>query len=60
MKYDPLIHHRKSIRLKGYDYSQEGVYFITICVQDRACLFGEITDGEMILNYIITNVSFKN
>ncbi len=55
MKYDPLIHHRKSIRLKGYDYSQEGVYFITICVQDRACLFGEITDGEMILNYIIDN-----
>jgi putative transposase len=50
MKYDPLIHHRKSIRLKGYDYSQEGVYFITICVQDSACLFGEITDGEMVLN----------
>ncbi len=57
MKYDPLIHHRKSIRLKGYDYSQEGVYFITICVQDRACLFGEITDGEMILNYIIDNLA---
>lgn len=49
-KYDPNIHHRKSIRLKGYDYSQAGLYFITICVQDREHLFGQITDGEMILN----------
>ncbi len=36
------MHHRRSIRLKGYDYSQEGLYFITINVQDRECLFGEI------------------
>ena len=50
MPYDPNIHHRKSIRLKGYDYSQAGLYFITICVQDRKCLFGEIIDNEMILN----------
>lgn len=42
MKYNPRIHHRKSIRLKGYDYSQEGLYFITICVQDRTCLFGYV------------------
>lgn len=41
---------RKSIRLKGYDYSQEGMYFITICCQDRICRFGKIEDGEMILN----------
>ncbi len=41
-KYNPNIHHRRSIRLKGYDYSQAGLYFITICCQDRACLFGEI------------------
>ncbi len=40
--YNPNIHHRRSIRLKGYDYSQAGLYFITICVQDRKCLFGEI------------------
>ena len=40
--YNPNIHHRHSIRLKGYDYSQAGLYFITICVQDRKCLFGEI------------------
>ena len=49
-KYDPQKHHRRSIRLKGYDYTKEGVYFITICVKNRACLFGEITDGEMYLN----------
>ena len=45
MPYHPEIHHRRSIRLKGYDYSQEGLYFITICVQDRECLFGEIVVG---------------
>lgn len=41
---------RKSIRLKGYDYSQAGVYFVTICTQNRAHLFGNIKNGEMILN----------
>jgi REP element-mobilizing transposase RayT len=48
--FNPAIHHRKSIRLKGYDYAQEGLYFITICCQDKAQLFGEIMNGEMILN----------
>jgi putative transposase len=42
---------RRSIRLKGYDYSANGAYFITICVHHRECLLGEIHDGEMILNY---------
>jgi putative transposase len=42
MSQNPNYHFRRSIRLKGYDYSQEGMYFITICVQDRACLFGKI------------------
>jgi len=41
---------RRSIRLQGYDYSRAGVYFVTICAQNRECLFGEITDGEMVLN----------
>jgi putative transposase len=50
MPYNPNKHHRKSIRLKGYDYSKAGLYFITICVQNRARLFGEIKNGEMILN----------
>jgi putative transposase len=41
---------RRSIRLKGYDYSADGAYFITICVRHRECLLGEIHDGQMILN----------
>jgi len=41
---------RKSIRLKGYDYSQAGLYFITICTQNRKHLFGNIKNGKMILN----------
>ena len=48
--YNPNSHHRRSIRLKGYDYSQAGLYFITICCQDRACLFGEIENHKMHLN----------
>lgn len=41
---------RRSIRLKGYDYAQAGAYFVTICTQNRDCLFGDIVDGEMVLN----------
>ena len=43
---------RRSMRLRGYDYSQPGAYFVSICVQHRKCLFGTITDGEMRLNRI--------
>ena len=50
MNYDPDKHHRRSIRMRGYDYSQEGVYFVTVCTQDRQCLFGEVVDGEIRLN----------
>ena len=50
MEYNPKIHHRKSIRLKGYDYSQAGLYFITICCQDMKCRFGKIEKDEMVLN----------
>ena len=49
-KFNPAIHHRRSIRLKGYDYSQNGLYFITICCQNRVCRFGYIENKEMILN----------
>ncbi len=48
--YNPNIHHRRSIRLKGYDYSQAGLYFVTICCQDRICRFGDVVNGEMKLN----------
>jgi len=50
MRYNPKIHHRKSIRLKNYDYSQAGLYFVTIVTQNRECLFGDIVDDEMVLN----------
>ncbi len=50
MRFDPERHRRRSMRLKGYDYSQAGAYFVTICTQGRACLFGEVVDGEMRLN----------
>ena len=48
--YDQEKHYRRSIRLKEYDYSQTGAYFVTVCVQDRKFLFGDIIDGTMQLN----------
>jgi len=45
-------HHRKSIRLPEFDYSQPGSYFVTLCTRGHSCLFGDITDGEMVLNDI--------
>ncbi|MFT6259321.1 MAG: REP element-mobilizing transposase RayT [Rickettsiales bacterium] len=50
MKYNPKVHHRRSIRLKDYDYSQGGAYFITICCEDKKCLFGKIINKKMVLN----------
>ena len=49
-QYNPNKHHRKSIRLKGYDYSKTGLYFITICCQNRVHLFGNVINKQMILN----------
>ncbi len=48
--YDPERHHRRSIRLRGYDYTQPGAYFITIVTHERACLFGNVVNGAMQLN----------
>jgi len=50
MASDGNRQHRQSIRLRGYDYTQPGAYFVTICAQDRACLFGDIANGEVRLN----------
>ncbi|MDJ1179806.1 transposase [Roseofilum sp. BLCC_M91] len=44
------VRRRKLMRLQGYDYTRSGAYFVTICVKDRVCLFGEIIDGQMHLN----------
>ena len=50
MKYNPDKHNIWSIRLKVYDYSSKGMYYITLCVNKRLCLFGDIEDDEMKLN----------
>jgi len=50
MKFDPQKHHRRSIRLKGFDYSSAGTYFVTIVAWRREMLFGEIVDGINLLN----------
>jgi len=41
---------RRSVRLKDYDYSQGGMYYVTICANDKRCVFGDVKDGKMILN----------
>jgi putative transposase len=50
MKFNPEVHHRRSIRLQSYDYSQAGALFVTICTNNRDNLFGDIVDGVMHLN----------
>ncbi len=50
MVYNPQEHHRRSIRLKEYDYTNPNWYYITICTYDRKNLFGEIKNTKMILN----------
>ena len=50
MPYDPARHHRRSIRLRGYDYARAGAYFVTIVMQGRECLLGNVAEGEMALN----------
>jgi putative transposase len=59
MKYNPDIHHRRSIRLPGYDYSQPGAYFVTICIWQRECLLGEIQEGNILLSRYGEVVNFN-
>ncbi|MFZ1616934.1 MAG: hypothetical protein WAT41_06260, partial [Flavobacteriales bacterium] len=42
--------HRQSNRLKGYDYTRAGAYYVTVCTPDRSHLFGEVVDERMALN----------
>jgi REP element-mobilizing transposase RayT len=49
-QYNPDIHHRRSIRLGDYDYTQAGAYFVTICSRNRECVFGDVVDGVERLN----------
>lgn len=50
MNNHSINHHRRSIRLKEYDYSQEGGYYVTICAHNKECIFGAIVGGKMMLN----------
>jgi REP element-mobilizing transposase RayT len=50
MGFDPEKHHRRAMRLKGYDYSLPGMYFVTICVRERECALGEILNGNLYLS----------
>ena len=50
MPFYPQKHHRRSIRLRNYDYSQVGAYFITVCTWNKECLLGSIENGEITLN----------
>jgi len=52
MKQKPNLPRRRAMRLRGYDYSQPGAYFVSICVQHRKCLFGAIIAGHLRLNEI--------
>jgi len=49
-RYDPFRHHRRSIRLRGYDYARCAVYFVTLCSKHRECVFGEVVDGRVELS----------
>jgi putative transposase len=50
MRYNRDLHHRRSIRLKGYDYRSAGAYAVTICVHGRECALGRVVDGEIELS----------
>ena len=60
--YNPEKHHRRSIRLKEYDYSRAGAYFVTICTHNREYLFGNVVNDEMVLSEygkIVENVWYN-
>lgn len=50
MNENKLVHNRHSIRLQGYDYADEGGYYVTIVTHNRLPIFGEVVNGEMVLN----------
>jgi REP element-mobilizing transposase RayT len=52
MGFDPELHHRRSIRLKEYDYSQVGMYFVTICTSDKKCFLGDVVREKVELSTV--------
>lgn len=59
MTFNSEIHHRRSTRLFGYDYSRPGYYFVTICTHDKECYFGGIEKSKVVLNKMGTIVEKK-
>ena len=62
IKYNAKEHKRRSIRLKGYDYLQQGMYFVTVCTHDKKCNLGKVINDEMQLNkygHIVEEEWFK-
>ena len=53
------MHHRRSIRLPNYDYAQASAYYVTIVAWNRECLFGEVVNGDVVLNELGKIVSEK-
>ena len=47
---DRVQHGRRSVRLRGYDYTSAGFSFVIVCAHDRACLFGDVVDGHIRLS----------
>ncbi len=50
MRFDPDKYHRRSVRLQGYDYSQPGAYFVTVCTHGGDCILGDVVDGQVRLS----------
>ena len=50
MVFKPEIHHRRSIRMKEYDYAQPGAYFVTVCTRRHVCILGNVINGKVELN----------
>ncbi len=57
-RYDAAKHHRRSVRLRGYDYRRAGAYFVTICLRHRRQMLGEVVDGVVYLNDVGLSVEY--
>ena len=45
-----MIHQRKYMRLRGWDYSSPGCYFVTICVKNKECFLSDVVNGKIVPN----------
>jgi len=59
MQFNPEKNHRRSIRLKNYDYASAGAYFVTICTHEKACLLGDIVNGQIQLSVYGRVIEFE-